>query len=68
MLCLTRREGQSVIVDTPAGIMRIRTNQIRHGIMRLNIDAPIEFQVVREEAVKRTSKRRFVKRKQKGDE
>lgn len=57
MLCLTRREGQSVVIETPAGVIRIRTKDIRRGMMRLNIDAPAEFKVLREEVKTKGEKR-----------
>ena len=50
MLCLTRKEGQSIVV---AGNIRIKVADVSGKTVRIAIDAPREVGVVREEVLLR---------------
>ena len=54
MLILTRRVGESIIIETPAGeriqvtVLGVKGNQVRIGT-----DAPDDVQIMREELLER---------------
>jgi carbon storage regulator len=54
MLILTRRPGESIIIETPAGeqiqvtVLGVKGNQVRIGT-----DAPDDVQILREELLER---------------
>lgn len=49
MLSLQRREGESILLDTPAGRIRICVTHYRARRVRVHIDAPKEVTILREE-------------------
>ena len=50
MLCLTRKKGQSIIID---GDIKVTILDINGAQIRLGIDAPLEVPVHREEIFNR---------------
>jgi carbon storage regulator CsrA len=53
MLTLSRRNGEIIVVQTPAGDIRIAVTECDRGRCRVGIDAPKEFPVWREEMLER---------------
>ncbi len=51
MLVLTRKEGESIVLDTPQGKITIVVVEARdhHGAARIGIDAPRDVPIWREE-------------------
>ena len=67
-LLFTRRIDDAFVIETPAGIIRILIAdiEIRHGSLprvKVLIDAPKEYLVLREELVTESDKVRRLKRK-----
>ncbi len=48
MLCLSRREGEVLVLDTVDGLVRIVIREIRNGQVRLGVDAPAAVLISRE--------------------
>ena len=55
MLVLTRREGEAVIIDTPAGEMTVSVELLDGGQVKLGFEAPQAFKIAREELLWRES-------------
>ena len=51
MLVLGRRAGEAIVINTPTGDVRIVVLEDSSGRCRLGIDAPRNFQIIREELV-----------------
>ena len=49
MLVLERKAGQSVILNTKQGRIKVKISKLRPGAVQLAIDAPYDIQVHREE-------------------
>jgi len=50
VLNLTRHRDEQIRIDTPAGPVFIRVNEIRGGKVRLGVDAPHEWDIKRLDA------------------
>ncbi|TVR50654.1 MAG: carbon storage regulator [Gemmatimonadales bacterium] len=53
MLVLSRRAGESVVLD---GGIRITVVQVEGGVVRLGVEAPAEVGIFREEVVERVAR------------
>jgi len=50
MLILTRRPGESLIIETPAGeLIEVTVLEVKGNQVRIGTDAPDEVQILREE-------------------
>lgn len=49
MLTLTRKRGQSVVIDCPGGPVEVRVQEIERGKVRLSFDAPRDVKIYRNE-------------------
>lgn len=58
MLCLTRKEGQRLTIDTPVGPISLLVDRIGGSQCRFVIDAPAECQIIRSEAKSHAAKAR----------
>ena len=54
MLVLTRKSGERLAIDTPAGRIWVLVVHVNGGKVRLGIDAPADVQVTREELLARS--------------
>ena len=54
MLALTRKSGERLAIDTPAGRIWVLVVRVNGGKVRLGIDAPADVQVTREELLARS--------------
>lgn len=52
MLVITRKQGESIIISTPDGDVRVTIKAIKSGgQVQLSIDAPDAVEILREELV-----------------
>ena len=54
MLALTRKSGERLAIDTPAGRVWVLVVRVNGGKVRLGIDAPGDVRVTREELLARS--------------
>jgi carbon storage regulator CsrA len=55
MLALTRKSGERLAIDTPAGRVWVLVVRVNGGKVRLGIDAPAGVDVLREELLARST-------------
>lgn len=58
MLTLTRRNNQSILIKHNDTVITITVHEAFQGRVKVSIDAPREFVILREEVEDRTTKRR----------
>lgn len=51
MLVLSRKEEETIIIDTPVGQISIKVNAINGNRVILGIDAPLSLKILRQELV-----------------
>lgn len=52
MLSLSRKQDQEIIIQTPTGFVRVFVIETRSNSVRLAIEAPKEFKILRGELTK----------------
>jgi carbon storage regulator CsrA len=57
MLVLSRKLGEKIMIDTPLGKIEIVVSDIRRDLIRVGIEAPKSYKILREELVPHASQK-----------